>query len=114
MIKEYFFNYDFNQASATFEVDTEKFTDEMSKEFLISYGHKYDNENNPTDEIMKKCALEVLKSSTFNNYGVTEVIRDFNEKKHFFKIDGSQGVLLIKVSPYEIVEEYLAYYVTCK
>ncbi len=112
MTKEYFFNYDFNQASAYFEVDTNVFTDDQALEILNKNVWDYDKSANPTDEMMKKYAIEALKSSTFNNYDTNDVINDFNRKEGFIKIDGSQGIVLTKVSPYDIAEEYLAFRVT--
>ncbi len=108
MIKVYHFNYDFHQASATFEVDTEKFTADMAQVTLDFFTWNYDKEKDPVDEVMNKYAIQVLECATFNRYNVKGVIDSFNNNEGFCRLDGSAGITLIEVSPYEIDEQYLA------
>lgn len=107
MIKKYFFNYDMDRAYCSFTVDTNKFTEEMAKDGLDFFSWRYDKEANAIDELMKKYAIEVIRISSFYSYNASGVINDFNDKEGFFKIDGSMGITLSKVSGYEFEEEDL-------
>lgn len=101
MIKIYDFNYDMYEAGAKFEVDTDKFSPELAKETLDFFTWDYDQEANPIDEVMKKYAMSVIRISTFENYNTYGVIEEFKKKEGFCSIDGSMGIKLIDVTPYE-------------
>ncbi len=113
MIRVYNFNYDFFQASATIVVNTNLFSEDLALIELENMKCTFDRKANPIDELMKKYAIEVIKSSTFNNYDTNNVIKDFKRKEYFSEIDGSKGIKLTHVSPYSITEEYLAFELIC-
>lgn len=107
MKKQYKFDYNFHEASVTFEVDIEKFTPEIANITLEFFMWDYDKENDPVDEVMNKYALESIKVAYFNNLNEKGVISDFDQKEGFAKIDGSMGILLTEISEYEFLENDL-------
>ncbi len=107
MKKKYEYTYGFHEAGATFEVDTEKFTEEMAKQNLQFFIWHYDPEADPTDEIMKKYAIQAIQQATFNNHNVRGVISDFENLEGFVSLDGSQGITLLSVDAYEFNEDDL-------
>lgn len=107
MTKTYHFDYDYLEAEARFEIDTDKFTAELAKETLEFFTWQYDKEADPVDEVMKKYAMEAIRIATFNNYNAFGVTSDFKNKEGFAPIDGSKGIKLMMVSAYEFDEEKL-------
>ena len=107
MIKKYTYIYDFHEAEAEFEVDTEKFTAEIAQEVLDFWTWDYDEEADPVDEAMKKTAMEVIRVATFEGYNTDGVKDEFNSKEGWWKLDGSAGITLISVSGYEFDEDKL-------
>lgn len=100
-IKKYSFDYDLGEADALFEVDTEKFTEEMANATLEFFSWDYDKKANPIDEVMKKYAMRAIEFATFNNHNAYGVKSDFENAEGFAKVDGSVGVTLIRVNGYE-------------
>lgn len=108
MIKKYKFNYDFREATAVFEVDTEKFTVEMANATLEFFTWDYDKEENPIDEVLKKYAMEAIFLATANPWNSTlGIISLFENKEGYSKLDGSNGIKLIDVEGYEFSEHLL-------
>lgn len=108
MIKVYDFEYiSAWDATVSFEVDTDVFTPEMANITLEFFTWDYDEDNDPIDEVMKKYAMEVIKQATFNNYSESGVINAFNNNEGFGCIDGSIGIKLIEITPYEFDESEL-------
>ncbi len=108
MKKKYKFNYDLYSAEAHFVIDTEVFTEEEAKETLEFFTWDYDKDKNPIDEVLKKYALEAIKEATSCNLGIEDVvIKAFNDKEGFSKIDGSAGIELTYIEGYEIDESRL-------
>lgn len=111
MIKIYDFDFKDGEASASFEVNTSLFTDDMALATLEFYSWDYENDfddsHTPVDEVMKKYALESIRSATFNSFNLHGVIRDFEGRDGFAKIDGSSGIKLLSVKRFEFDEEDL-------
>lgn len=107
MKKTYDFNYDFHEATAKFEVDTEIFTDDMAKATLEFFCWDYDEEADPVDEVLKKYTIEAIREATDNNHNTYGVIQDFKRKEGFAPVDGSTGIKLLDVRLYEFDESKL-------
>lgn len=103
----YDYNYDFHEATCKFEVDTNVFTKEMAQETLNFFTWEYNKENDPVDEVMKKYAMQVIQTATFESYNVYGVISEFEDKEGFCKLDGSTGITLLEVSEFEFYESSL-------
>jgi hypothetical protein len=101
MIKKYKFDYNNYEAECVFEVDDEKFTEEMAFQTLDFFSWYYDKEENPITEVLKKYAIEVIKIATFNNYNTYGVIEEFKNNEGFGPVDGTIGLKLISVEGYE-------------
>jgi hypothetical protein len=108
-IKKFKFNYDFHEAEAVFEVDTELFTDEHAKLLLEFFSWDYDEYNSLTTELLKKYAMKAIKTATMYDYNVNGVIRDFKNQEGFAPVDGSIGITLISVYSYEFDYDKLDY-----
>ena len=107
MIKHYTFNYNLGEAEASFKVNTEVFTAETAKETLDFFAWNYDKEADPVDEVLKKYAIEAIREATIYAYVTKGVIKSFENKEGFSRIDGSNGIELMTVWGYEFDEEYL-------
>lgn len=105
----YRYIYDGIEAEVKFEVDRKKFTKEHAQATLdfFLWDEPYDTEEDPVDEVMKKYAIQAIKSATFNNYTVIGVISDFENMEGFMKIDGTSGIKLLYVDGYQFDEEKL-------
>ncbi len=103
MKKKYKFDYDNGEASAEFEIDTEKFTPELAKETLdfFSWDVPYDEDGDYVDEVLKKYAIEAVSDATCNNHNTYGVIYDFENKEGFCRLNGETGIKLLNVSGYE-------------
>ncbi|PRY90612.1 DUF2528 family protein [Mongoliibacter ruber] len=102
--KIYSFNYDFYTAQLEFEVDLEKFTEEMARETLDFFSWDYDKEADPIDEVLKKYALEVLRvGGDSSDY---QIIHSWNQEG-FAPIDGSMGIKLTEYSGIDYQENDL-------
>ena len=112
MIKTYEYDYNNGEASASFLVDTEKFTPDMAKELLSFFVWYYDTENDPLDEVMKKYALQAIRFATYNGHNKSGVISDFEEEEGWSRVDGSEGITLTEVTEYEFDDRFLT--ITCK
>ena len=111
-IKTFKFNYDFNEAEATFKVDTDVFTKEHAKATLGFFSWDYDEHNDPITEVLKKYAMEAIIVATKYSFNVNGVISDFNNKEGFAKVDGSLGLTLTSVYGYEFDHDNLDYTVS--
>jgi hypothetical protein len=107
MIKQYKYDYSVCNGSATFEIDTDKFTSVEANETLKFFCWDYNKEADPIEEVMKKYALEVISVATEYNYNETGVIEEFNTREGFCKLDGSSGIKLTSSFPYEFNEDEL-------
>ena len=107
MIKKYTFDYNTYEASASFIVDTDKFTNEHAKETLEFFSWDYNKDEDPIDEVMKKYAIEAIKIATFNGYNLFGVKSEFNNLEGFCKVDGTSGIELVEVSEYEFDDDSL-------
>lgn len=113
MIKTYNFEYGFmDEASATFEVDTEKFTPKMANNVLSFFSWDYDKEADPIVEVMKKYAMTAIKIATSDNYSTYGVTDEFNDLEGYYPVNGSQGIKLTNCQQYEFNEEELHYTVS--
>jgi len=106
-IKKYNYDYDFCEASAHIEIDTEKFTKENALATLNFFDWDWDEEEDPIFEVVKKYALEAIRQATFNNYNTQGVIGIFKNLEGFASVDGKFGIKLIYVSAYEFQEDKL-------
>ena len=106
-IKIYNYGYDFNEASAKFQVDTDKFAEEIALQTLNFFSWDWDEEEDPIDEVVKKYTIEAIRQATFNNYNVFGVTQAFKNIEGFAPIDGSYVIKLLEVSGYEFQEDKL-------
>lgn len=106
MKRTYLFDYDCGEASATFVVDTEKFTSEMAKETLEFYVWDYDKEADPVTEALRKYARQAIIFATGSTGGVPYVVDKWAFLEGFHPID-TDIITLIEVSGYEFDEEKL-------
>lgn len=106
-IQTYSYDYDMMEASVSFEVDREKFTNEMALATLNFFTWDWDDEADPIDEVMKKYAMEAIRVRTHNDYNEYGVKSEFKNKEGFAAIDGSHGITLIEVSGYELDDDKL-------
>lgn len=107
MIKEYSFTYGHYEASATFKVDTERFSHKLAQETLDFFGWYYNKSADPVDEVMRKYGMMAIKLATFNGHNVIGVISDFEELEGFCRIDGTMGIELIEVSEFDFDDNEL-------
>lgn len=107
MKKRYKFSYHDSDAFACFNVDTDIFTEAMANATLDYYSWHYDHGNNPIDEVLRKYAIEAIKMITRYGYTLQGVIRDFEDKEGFARIDGSMGITLTVIRGYEFDEDLL-------
>lgn len=106
MIKKFEFDYNWD-ADASFEVDTDVFTPKMAKATLEFFTWDYDEDNDPVEEVMKKYAMQAIKVATFNSLNTQGVIRYFENNEGFARLDGSEGIKLLRVSGYEFYDQEL-------
>jgi hypothetical protein len=107
MTRHYTFNYNSYDAEACFKVDTEKFKAEDAQLLLDFFSWNYDEDADPIDELMRKYAMKAIEIATAENLGEEGVRSWFSGQEGFIAIDGSQGVELNFVSPYEFDEDAL-------
>lgn len=107
MKKRYSYNYNHYDATVSFEIDTEVFTEEIAKATLEFFTWDYDKENNPIDEVLKKYALQAIRVSTFNDFNEHGVISEFENMEGYCRLDGSNGIMLVEVTGYEFDENSL-------
>jgi len=108
MIKNYKFVYNMYEAEVEFLVDTELFTTEMAKSSLKFFIWDYNKDADPIAEIIKKYAMKAIIASSrgyMNN--VYSIEQEFVNCEGFIKVDGSVGIKLISITPYEFDEENL-------
>lgn len=108
MLKTYSFDYNNGDASVSFIVDTEIFTEEMAKATLEFFSWDYDDDEPPIDEVMKKYAMQAIKIATFNDYNEFGVISEFEDLEGFARIDGSLGIKLTNVEKLDLDDFYLS------
>lgn len=104
-LKKYTFNYNSYEASASFEVDHDKFTAEEANATLNFFSWNYDKEADPVDEVLKKYAMKAIKLATFNSHNTYGVISDFKDEEGYAPVDGSFGIKLLDVEGYEFDED---------
>ena len=102
--KIYKCDYDGKEAYAEFRVDFDKLTNEDAKTLLDFFSWDYDSENNTIDELINMYAMIAIRVATANNYNEFGVKNWFEDNEGYLRIDGSYGVELIKIEPYEFDE----------
>ncbi|NME67190.1 DUF2528 family protein [Flammeovirga aprica] len=109
MKKKYELQYGVFEASATFIIDTSKFTNELAQSVLEFFTWDYDKEADPIDEAVKKYALKAIVLASFEHYDYLQgVINEFEEIEGFAPVDGSYGITLLKVDRIEIEDSQLS------
>lgn len=103
--KKYKFSYGLGQAELVFEVDSEKFTNELAQETLDFFAWEYDQDEDPVDEVLKKYALEVLRFGS-PRASAKGIVRMWNQEG-FAPINGEFGVTLIEYEGFEFLEHDL-------
>jgi len=100
-IKKYKFSYSVFDAEAVFKVDTSILTDAIAKDALEFFTWKYNKAGNLLDELLKKYALKVIEIATYRGYDEADLKEYFKNAEGFLAIDGSCGIELIYIDPYE-------------
>ena len=103
----YKFDYDSMEAEVKFKLNNETFDPKIAQEVLNFWTWDYDDEGDPTEEFMKKLALECIRVASMNNWNRYGVIQDFKSKEGWPKIDGTYGIELENIHQYEFREELL-------
>lgn len=106
-IKIYEYIYDCREAYVKFKIDTKKITPDKAQALLDFFIWSYDLDAPPLDEIMKKYAIKAIEIATFESYNEYGVKCWFEETEGFIPLDGSHGIELINVIPYEFDENSL-------
>lgn len=93
-IKTFKFDYGFNDAEVHFDVDLDKFTEDMAKATLefFSWDDEPDYDNDLIEEAMKKYARMAIMLGAFKNLSLPGIIREFKNLEGYGGIDGSIGV----------------------
>lgn len=106
MIKTYKFQYDY-WCNIIFEVDTDKYTEELALATLEFFYWSWNNQNDPIIEVLKKISIQCLSLSLdeYNTYGIKE---EFDNKEGFPKLDGSDGLTLVRIDDFELNEDNLS------
>jgi hypothetical protein len=107
MIKTFNFDYDYCEAKVVIKLDTDLFTEEHAQSTLDFFLWDYDEENDPVEEVLRKYAMEIIRVATKDSLNVFGVTREFDNKEGFLKLDGSLGLTLVSVTPYEFNDEKL-------
>ena len=108
MIRILDFEYGFmGEADCRLQLDTEKFTKESAQDYLDFFSWDFDKDADPVEEYMKKVAMQCIKECTFNGLSLEGVISIFEEAEGWPYIDGSVGITLLDVTPYEFDESDL-------
>lgn len=71
-IRTYKFNYDNYEATVTFKVDTDVFTNEHANATLEFFLWDYDEDEEPITEVLRKYAMEAIKVATRYSFNVKE------------------------------------------
>lgn len=95
MIKTYEYDYNWGDASAKIEVDTDKLPEALLKEALNFFLWDYDPEEDAYDELGRLYCRQAMNFATANNHNTYGVILDFGEAEGFIPVDGSQGITLL-------------------
>jgi len=106
MIKIYKFQYDY-WCDVIFEVDTEKYTEELALTTLEFFTWHYNKTSDPIIEVLKKISIQCL-SLSLDGYNIYGVIEDFDNKEGFPKLDGSLGLKLITIDDFSLDEDNLS------
>lgn len=107
MIRKYHFEYGFDEADVYIDVDLDRFTKESAQTLLDFFSWDYDKRKDPIDELMKKYAMKAIHIAAAENFNEVGIKNWFAEQEGFIAIDGSQGVTLQRIIPYEFDEETL-------
>lgn len=107
MKKTFQFDYNYQEAGATFVVDTDVFKPQHAKDLLEFFTWNYDKNADPIDELMRKWAMQAIEIATAENYNEYGVKSWFKENEGFLAIDGSMGVELKFIQQYEFDESVL-------
>ena len=107
MIKKYHFEYNYDEADVYIDVDLNKFTEESAQVLLDFFSWNYDKKKDPIDELMKKYAMKAIQIAAAENYNEEGIKSWFADQEGFIAIDGSQGVTLKRILPYEFDEDNL-------
>lgn len=107
MVEKYECNYGFHEAAAVFLIDRDKFTPEVAKEVLEFWSWEYDEEADPIEEAIKKTAIEVIHVASFEGLNTLGVKSEFDSREGWYRLDGSEGITLLKVENYVFDEDHL-------
>lgn len=95
MIKKYEYSYNWGDASASLEIDTEKLSADDAKLALNFFTWDYDKDDDPYDELGRLYSIAAMRFATCNDHNTRGVISDFAEAEGFVAVDGSMGITLI-------------------
>lgn len=104
MKKQYTYDYDMGEGKITFEVDTEKFTEEMAKEILSFFG---DESDEPMEEVMKMYAVGCLQAARGLYFILPEyTAQRFNDHvEGMYPVNEGHGIKIVDVD-YSEINEY--------
>lgn len=105
-MKTYKFTYDDFDVYADFEfvVDPQIFTEDKAREALEfgSWTEAPDMDGDLVLEYLKKAAIEILYADPSGDYGPYGIRRLFNSREGFYRLDGSDGILLEDITSPEL------------
>lgn len=107
MIKNIKFTH--NSTEVEFKLDTELFTKEHAIITLDFYSYDYDEDAEEEEliiEVLKKYAIAIITLATLYSLNANNIISAFEDQRFdgFAKLDGSIGLTLLSVTPYNFEE----------
>lgn len=103
-IKTYKYEYNWGDASAHLEIDTEKLSEGDAKMLLEFFSWDWDVEENIYDELGRLYCRTAMCFATTNVHNLRGVLSDFKDAEGFPEVDGTYGIKLIQVSGIDFSE----------
>ena len=104
MKKIYHFNYDYGVAEVTIAVDTDILTEEPACAILDFYGWYYDKETNRIGEVVKMCAMEVIRAGVRCGNDLIAIKEYVKENSELDLLGDKSGIKVIAFEPFQFDE----------
>lgn len=102
-IKKYTYDYNWGDASATIEIDTDKITAEECTSLLDFFSWNWDHDE-PYDELGRLYCMAAIRLATEKDHNLNGVLRDFETEEGFPVLDGTYGIKLLAVSGIDLTD----------
>lgn len=104
MINTYEYSYNWDDASAKIQIDTDKLTKDDCISLLKFFTWKWNEDECPYTELARLYCRTAMSFATCNNHNKIGVLMDFKEAEGFPELDGSYGITLIQVDGLDFSE----------